>query len=324
MKRMERSIIVLGLAALLSGAGTAASAQGYPAKLVRLVVPYAVGGPTDIVARLVAQGLSEGLKQGVIVENKAGAGGMIGGEYVAKSANDGYTLLLSGSGAVAVNQSLFKKFPYDTMRDFAPVTIAASAPTIFTVPPSLGVNSVAQFIALAKARPGQLNYASAGTGTPPHLAAELLKSQAGIDLVHVPYTARQATNAVMTGEAALLFGTPADFGLVKAGKLKALAVTNPKRFPAAPDLPTMEEAGLPGFIVTAWYALLAPARTPEDIVRRLHADTARTLASADMVKRLLGLGFEPVGSTPEQTGAFIQSEIIKWAKVIRDSGAKPE
>ena len=324
MKRIAQCIVSLGLRALLAGASVSVFAQAYPAKLIRLVVPYAVGGPTDIVARSVAQGLSESLKQTVIVENKPGAGGMIGAEFVAKSANDGYTLLLSGSGAVAVNQSLFKKFPYDTMRDFAPITIVVSAPTIFLVPPSLGVNSVAEFIALAKNKPGQLNYASAGNGTPPHLAAELLKSQAGIDLLHVPYTARQATNAVMTGEAALLFGTPADFGLVKAGKVKALAVTNPKRFPPAPDLPTMQEAGLPGFVVTAWYALLAPARTPEEIVHRLQQETARMLASPEMGKRLLGLGFEPIGNTPEQTGVFIQSEIIKWAKVIKDSGAKPE
>lgn len=324
MKRMARGIVFLGLAVLLGGAGAPAWAQAYPAKLVRLVVPYAVGGPTDIVARSVAQGLSEGFKQTVIVENKPGAGGMIGAEYVARSSNDGYTLLLSGSGAVAVNQSLFKKIAYDTMRDFAPITIVVSAPTIFIVPPSLGVSSVADFIALAKSRPGQLNYASAGNGTPPHLGAELLKSQAGINLVHVPYTARQATNAVMTGEAALLFGTPADFGLVRAGKLKALAVSTRKRFAAAPELPTMEEAGLPGFEVTAWYALLAPAGTPQEIVQRLHAESARILASPELAKRLLGLGFEPVGSTPEQTGAFIQSEIVKWAKVIRDSGAKPE
>lgn len=324
MKRIALCIMSLGLAALLAGASATASAQAYPTKLIRLVVPYAVGGPSDIVARSVAQGLGDSLKQTVIVENKPGAGGMIGGEYVAKSSNDGYTLLLSGSGAVAVNQSLFKKFPYDTMRDFAPITIVVSAPTIFLVPTSMGVNSVAEFIALAKTKPGQLNYASAGNGTPPHLAAELLKSQAGIDLVHVPYTARQATNAVMSGEAGLLFGTPADFGLVKAGKVKALAVTNPKRFSAAPELPTMQEAGLPGFVVTAWYALLAPARTPDEIVRRLQDETARMLASQDMARRLLGLGFEPIGNTPAEAGAFIQTEIIKWAKVIKDSGAKPE
>ena len=311
-------------AALLAGAITSAWAQSYPAKVVRVVVPYAAGGPTDIVARLVSQGMSDAWKQAVIVENKPGAGGMIGTEYVAKASADGYTLLISGSGPVVVNQSLFKKMPYDTVKDFAPITELVSAPTILVVPPSLGVNSLRELIALAKAKPGQLNYASAGNGTPPHLAGELLKSMAGVDIVHVPYSAQQASNAVMGGQVALLFETPTASANAKAGRVKALSVSTAKRFAGAPELPTVAEAGLPGFEVTAWYGMLAPTGTPGEVIKRVYAETQRILAVPDVKTRMLTLGFEPVGNTPGEFAAFIRAEIAKWSKVIRESGVKPE
>jgi len=323
MKSMT-SMRLLAIAASLVWATTPAWAQTYPAKVVRVVVPYAAGGPTDIVARLVSQGMSDAWKQPVIVENKAGAGGMIGTEYVAKASADGYTLLISGSGPVVVNQSLYKKMPYDTVKDFAPITELVSAPTILVVPSSLGVNSLRELIALAKAKPGQLNYASAGNGTPPHLAGELLKSMAGVDIVHVPYSAQQASNAVLSGQVAMLFETPTASNAARAGKVKALAVSTAKRFAGAPELPTMAEAGLPGFEVTAWYGLLAPTGTPGEIVKRVYAETQTILALPEVKKRMLTLGFEPVGNSPEQFAGFIHSEIAKWSKVIRESGVKPQ
>ena len=299
-------------------------AQTYPTKVVHIVVPYAAAGPTDIAARLVSQGLGEALKQPFIVENKPGAGGMIGTEYVAKAAADGYTLLISGSGPVVVNQALFKKMPYDTVRDFVPITKLVSAPTILVVPASLPVNSLAELIALAKAKPGQLNYASAGNGTPPHLAAELMKSMAGVDIVHVPYAAAQASNAVLSGQVSLLFETPAAQSAARAGKVKALAVSTAKRFFGMPEVPTMAEAGLPGFEVDAWYGLLAPAGTPGEIIKRVYGEVQKILALPETSKRMAALGFEPVGNTPEQFGSFIHAEIAKWNKVIAESGVKPE
>ena len=312
------------VAASLVGACTAAWAQTYPTKMIRVVVPYAAGGPTDIVARLISQSMGDAWKQPVVVENRPGAGGMIGTEYVSKASADGYTLLISGSGPVVVNQSLFKKMSYDTVKDLAPITALVSSPTVLIVPPSLGVNSVSELIALAKAKPGQLNYASAGNGTPPHLAGELLKSMAGVDIVHVPYSAQQATNAVLSSQVAMLFETPAALSFARAGKVKAIAVSTAKRFAGAPELPTVAEAGLPGFEVTAWYGLLAPTGTPGEVIKRIYAEAQRILALPEVKNRMLTLGFEPVGNTPEQFGAFIHTEIAKWAKVIRESGVKPE
>jgi len=313
----------LGVLLFVIGAQTGL-AQTYPTKVVHIVVPYAAAGPTDIAARLVSQGLGEALKQPFIVENKPGAGGMIGMEFAAKAAPDGYTLTISGIGPVVVNQALFKKMPYDTVRDFAPITKLISAPTILVVPASLPVNSLADLIALAKAKPGQLNYASAGNGTPPHLAAELMKSMAGLDIVHVPYAAAQASNAVLSGQVSLLFETPAAQSAARAGKVKALAVSTSKRFFGMPELPTMAEAGLPGFEVDAWYGLLAPAGTPGEVIRRVYAEVQKILALPETGKRMASLGFEPVGNTPEQFGASIHAEIAKWNKVIRESGVKPE
>jgi len=322
MKQWKRFIAVP--VALAAVAAQGALAQAYPNKLIRVVVPYAAGGPTDIAARLVSQGMSEAWKQPVIVENRPGAGGMIGTELVAKAPADGYTLLISGSGPVVVNQALFKKMPYDTVRDFAPITKLVSAPTILVVPASLPVSSLAELIALAKAKPGQLNYASAGNGTPPHLAGALLNSMAGLDIVHVPYTAQQASNALLAGQVQLLFETPAAQSAARAGKVKALAVSTAKRFFGMPELPTMAEAGLPGFEVDAWYGLLAPTGTPGEVVRRLYGEVQKILALPETTRRMATLGFEPVGNTPEQFGSFIHAEIAKWNKVILESGVKPE
>ena len=305
---------------------TAAHAQpAYPQKQIRMVVPFPPGGGTDILARLFGQKMSETLGQQIIIDNRGGAGGTIGTDIAAKAPPDGYTLILV-SGSHAINPGLYQKLPYDSVNDFAPITQIATSPGILVVNPSLPVKSVKDLIALARAKPGQINYASAGSGTPPHLAGELFKVMAKIDMVHVPYKGNApAFTDVIGGQVSLIFPTmPSAMPFIKSGKLRPIAVTSAKRSPAAPDIPTIAESGLPGYEATSWYGILAPARTPPQIVARLHEVLVSIIGAPDMKDKLAAQGLDPVGNTPQQFAAVIKSEIVKWAKVVKASGAKPE
>jgi len=305
---------------------TAAHAQpAYPQKPIRMVVPFPPGGGTDILARLFGQKMSETLGQQIIIDNRGGAGGTLGTDIAAKAAPDGYTLILV-SGSHAINPGLYQKLPYDSVSDFAPITQIATSPGILVVNPSLPVKSVKDLLALARAKPGQINYASAGSGTPPHLAGELFKVMAKIDMVHVPYKGNApAFTDVIGGQVSLIFPTmPSAMPFIKSGKLRPIAVTSAKRSPAAPDIPTIAESGLPGYEATSWYGILAPARTPPQIVARLHEVLVSVIGAPDMQDKLAAQGLDPVGNTPQQFAAVIKSEIAKWAKVVKASGAKPE
>jgi len=303
-------------------ASATALAQSYPAKPVRVVVPYPPGGPTDIVARVVSQKLTEQTGQQFLVENRAGAGGNIGAEAVARAPADGYTLLVATT-AHAINPSLFKQLGYDLQKDFAPVSQLTGGPLVIVANPSLPAKDVRELIALAKAKPGALNFASSGNGQSTHLSAELFSSMAGIKMNHVPYKgSAPALTDVIAGQADLMFDTMLSaMPQVKTGKLKALAVTSAARSPAAPDLPTVAESGLPGYEAIAWNGLLAPAGTPKDVVATLNAELKRTLELPEIRERFAAQGFGAAWSPPEKFSAFIQAELAKWAKVVKASGA---
>ncbi len=311
------------LALMLATAG--ASAQGYPTKPIRLVVPYPAGGPLDIMARAIGQKLTEAWKQPVVVDNRAGAGGNIGADFVAKSAPDGYTLLMGAVATHAINPSLYSKIPYDPVKDFAPVALVAQVPNILVVNPAVPAKTVRELIALARAQPGTLNFGSGSTGSTGHLAGELFNTMAGVKMVHIPYKgAAPATADLLGGQVQLMFDNLASaLPNVKAGKLRALAVTTLARSPAIPELPTIAESGLPGFDLTTWFGLLVPAGTPPEIVARLNAEIVRALDAKDMRERLEKMGAEPLSNnTPERFAAFIRSEAAKYARVVKDSGAK--
>jgi tripartite-type tricarboxylate transporter receptor subunit TctC len=301
-------------------------AQPYPAKPIRLIVPYPPGGGTDIVGRIVAQKLSESLGQQVVVDNRGGATGSIGAELASKSPPDGYTILMGNIAPNAINVSLQPKLPYDPVADFAPVSLAAATPNILVVHPTLPVKTVKELIALAKMRPGELNYPSAGVGSSSHLAGELLAILTGIKIVHIPYKGGgPAMIDTISGEMQMMFATmPAAMPHVKAGRVRPVAVTTAKRSGTLPELPTIAETGIKGYEASTWYGVLAPAKTPRPIVERLHGEIVRMLAVPDMRERLAAQGFEPVGSTPEEFAAYIKSEIVKWGKVIRTAGIKAE
>ena len=313
-------------ALLLAALSAAAHADVYPSRPIRFVVAFPPGGGTDIIARSIAQKLSERLSQQVLVDNRPGAGGNIGTDIVAKSAPDGYTMLMGSAGPLAINASLFQTMPFDPQRDLAPVTLAASTPNVLVVNPSLKVATVKELVALAKASPGRINFASSGFGTPAQLAGELFNSMAGVKLVHVPYKgAAPALADLLGGQVQLMFSTmPPALPHVKDGKLRALAVTSLKRSPAAPDLPTLDEAGLSGFEANTWHGVVLPAGTPTPVVTTLNREIVAILHQPDVVERLSSQGAEPVGSTPEEFAAYIRSETLKWAKVVRESGAKAE
>ena len=298
----------------------------YPSKPIRLVVPFPPAGPTDVVARLVGQKLAERWNQQVVVENRAGAGGTIGAELVARTAADGYTLLMGSTANMAVNVTLYAKLSYDPMKDFVPVNLAAITPNLMVVNPSLPVANVREFIALAMAKPASINYASGGSGTPSHLAAELFKTMAGIQMNHIPYKGSiPALTDVMGGQVTLMFDSmPSALPLVKSGRLKALAQTGAKRSASVPELPTIGESGLPGYEVAGWFGLFAPAGTPRDIVTKLSNEITLVLNLPDVKERYSLLGAEPGPGNPAEFAQFLASEIAKWAKVIRDSGAKAE
>ena len=321
-RRDEKARVAVA-ALLLALAGTA-SGQ-YPTKPVRFIVPSAAGGGTDIIARAISLKLSESLGQQFVVDNRPGAGQMIGIELAARSPADGHTILMAAS-TLAINPIMYKKVPYDPLRDFAPITQAATLANVIVVHPSLPVKSIAELIAYAKQRPGQLNFASAGIGTSPQMSIELLKSMAGIDMVHSPYKGTAPGVVDLLAGQVLVMAPNALTALphIKAGKLRALAVTSARRSEGLPDVPTVAESGLPGYDSTQWYGVLAPAGTPRDIVARLHDEIVRALRDAEVGKRLAADGAEPVGSSPEEFAAFIKSESEKWAKVAQAAGIKPE
>ena len=319
-----RTVSVLA-GAVLAAAAPAALAQAYPAKPVRMIAASSPGSAVDIVARIVAQKLGEQLGQQVIVDNRAGAGGNLGAELAAKAVPDGYTLFM-GTPAHAINTGLYSKLNYDLMRDFAPVSQVTSGQYVIVVHPSLPVKSVKELIALARARPGALNYASAGNGNATHLAGELFDSTARVKLVHVPYKGSgPALTDLVGGQVHLMFcNLTAALPQVRSGRIRALAVTGQTRAAAAPDLPTVIEAGVPGYVVISWFGVLVPAATPRELVNRLNADLARAMGASDIRERLAGEGAEPTVGTPAQFAAFIKNEIAQWTKVIRDAGIKAE
>ena len=320
MKRILQRVLP-GLLAVLSAG---ASAQTYPNHPIRLVVPFPPGGTTDILAREVGERLTATLGQTVVIDNRPGAGGNIGADIVAKAAPDGYTLLMATVGTHAINASLYRKLPYDHIKDFAPVVLVAGVPNVLEVTPSLPVHSVAELIKLAKEKPGQLNFASSGNGTSIHLSGELFKTMAGVDMTHVPYKGSAfALTDLIAGQVQLMFDNlPSSLPHIKAGKLRAIAVTSAQRAPALPDVPTIAESGLPGFEASAWFGIVAPAGTPPAIVNRINAEVNQWLHSPEAADKLLAQGAIAAGGTPEQFVAHIRAETDKWAKVVKASGAK--
>jgi len=322
---MIRSIARMAAGALLAAFALLSHAQApFPSKPIRIVVPFPAGGTTDILARAVAQKLTETMGQTVVVDNRPGAGGNIGAELVAKSPPDGYTLLMGTVGTHAINASLYAKMPYDHVRDFAPVILVAGVPNVLVVNPSVPANNVQELIAYIKANPGKVNFASSGSGTSIHLAGELFKTMAGVSMTHVPYKgSAPAVTDLLGGQVQLMFDNlPSALPQIKAGKLRALAVTSAQRASALPDVPTVAEAGLPGFDATSWFGLLAPAGTPKDVVAKLNAEVAKWLASPEAREKLASQGAIAAGQSPEDFTRHIAAETAKWQKVVKESGAK--
>ena len=327
MRVLSRRIIA-ALACVLAGGVSLAplpgSAQAYPTKPIRLVVPFPPGGSLDVVARAIGQKLTEAWGQPVVIDNRPGAGGNIGADLVAKSAPDGYTILEGALSTHAVNVSLYRKMPYDPIKDFAPITLVATTPNVLVLSPTLPVNSVSELIAYAKARPGALSFGSGSNGSAGHLAGELFKAEAGVDMVHIPYKGgAPALQALLAGDTQLMFDNLANSTpQLKAGRLKALAVTTARRSALIPELPTLAETGLPGFDIYTWWGFMAPAGTPKEIIAKWNAEVTRILATPEMKAFFAQQGAEPAPTTPEQFAALIRSEIPKYAKIVKDSGAK--
>jgi len=310
------------LSALLTCVVASAAAQDYPNRPVRMVVPYAAGGGVDIVARAVSQELAKGIGQPVIVENRTGAGSNIGSDFVAKAAPDGYTLLMA-SPANAINMSLYRKMPYDTQRDLAPVALVGAVPSVLVVNPALPAKTVAELVALAKEKPGSLNYGSGGSGTSEHLSAEMFKSLAAIDLVHVPYKGgANAMTDVIGGQLSLMFTNMLGaMPHIRSGKLKAIAIADSRRSPSLPEVQTFAEAGFKDFEVLVWWGVMAPARTPAPVVTYLNREIVAALGAPELRERLDGMGARIIGGTPEQFGVFVAAEIVRWARAVQVSGA---
>lgn len=321
----QRTWLLFMVVAFTAPAGESFAQAGYPNKPVHLIVPSSAGGGTDIVARIIQPKLSERLGQPVVIDNRPGAGTMIGIEIAAKSAPDGYTVLM-GLSTLAINSAIYRKVPYDPGRDFAPITQLISSPAFLVVHPSLPVKTVKELIAFARARPGQLNYASAGTGTYPHMSMELFLSMAKIRMEHIPYKGTgPAMIDMLAGQTATMIATIlTGIPHIRSGRLRGLGITSAKRSPVAPEIPTIAEAGLPGYEAVQWYGALAPARTPPEIVARLNRELTAILQMPDVRKRFAGDGTDPVGSTPEQFRSYIQSELVKWAKVAKSAGITPQ
>lgn len=313
---------VIALCALASA--PAFGADAYPSKPVRIVVAYTPAGTTDILARAIGQKLTEAWGQSVIVDNRPGANGNIGTEYAAKATPDGYTLLMTTAAPHGVNPGLYRKLGFDAVKDFAGISLVATVPNVLVVNNSVPVKDVKELIAHLRANPGKVNFGSPGYGSTGHMSTELFMSMTGTKMNHVPYKGDAGVLAdVMAGQISLSFSNmPAYTPQIKAGRIRALAVSTTKRSPAAPDIPTMAEAGVPGYVAVAWFGLLAPAKTPRDLVDKLSAETARILKMPDVNSRLSDLGAEPVGSTPAQFDAHIKAEIVKWAKLIEDANVE--
>jgi len=322
--RMTRSpIATLALLFLASAAPVAAQGAGaYPTKPVRLIVPWPAGGGTDIISRIIMQRMSESMGQPIVIDNRAGASGIIGSELVAKAAADGYTLLMGNTATNATNASVYRKLPYDPIVDFAPVSLAANSPYLMSINPAVAAKSVKEFIALAKARPGQLNFGSGGSGSAPHLAAALFNHLAGINVVHVAYKGGAAhTPALLANEVQVTFTNPPEvMPFIKAGKLRGLAVTSPQRWATMPELPTVAEAGVAGYEFTIWWGVLAPARTPEATVNALHAEIRKAVLAPDIKEKLNVQGVDAVGGPPQEFTALIKREVAKWKVVAKDAG----
>jgi len=321
MSNISRVALLL-IASLAAGASLA---QDYPSKPVRIVVPFSPGGSTDALARIVGQKLTERSGQPVIIENRAGAGGNIGAEQVARSAPDGYTLLLGGVPH-AISASLYSRLPYDLARDLAAIAEIASFPSAIVLHPSLPANSASELIALARARPGRLSFGSAGNGSPNHLSLELFQTMAGVRMVHVPYKGSgQLVGDLLAGQVQLAsMGLPVAVPHVQSGKLRAIAVTGAARSSLLPEVPTLSEAALPGFEVTSWYGVFGPAGLPADIVVKLNSEIGSAVTAPEVKERLAALGAEPSVKAPDQFGRYVRQEIARWAKVVKDSGAKAE
>ncbi len=320
-----RSLLAIAATLLALGLAGPVHAQAWPERSVRFLVGFAAGGPTDLAARTFAAKMSETWGQQMVVENRGGAGGMVAAEAAAKAAGDGYTLLLCGI-AHAISQGLYKKLPYDSKRDFAPISMIGTTPNILVINPAVPARTVTEFIAFLKANPGRANYGSSGVGASPHLTMELFKAAAGVDLVHVPYKGSSMAMAdLYAGNIVAIFDNlPAQIGPVKSGKLRALGVTSAKRSALLPEVPTIAEAGLPGFEVVVWYGVCAPAATARAIQAKLEADIMRAVASVDLQKRLLDQGVEAQPMSALQFAAYMQAETDKWARAIKGAGIQPE
>jgi tripartite-type tricarboxylate transporter receptor subunit TctC len=302
-------------------AGSAAAQAPYPSRPITMVVGFAPGGGTDTASRIIAKKLGENLGQSVLVENKAGAGGNIATDYVVKAPADGYTILLASVGAMAITPHLLPKPPYDPLRDLAPITMAVVFPNVLVVHPSVPANTLAEFVALAKAKPGAINYGSSGIGNAGHLAGELFRMVAKIDIVHVPYKGGgPATTDLLGGQIAAVFATPASVvGHIKAGRLRALATTGAQRSPAMPEVPTIAESGYPGYEATNWYAYVAPAKTPKEILVRLNQELVTALAAPEVHEQLLSHGLEPMSGTSEALAKYIEREYATWGRVVKEA-----
>jgi len=326
MTRHAKRCAALALAVSAIAAAAPALGQEYPARPIRFVLGFAPGGASDTMARAIGTRLSEGLGQPVVIDNRAGAGGNIAAEIVAHSIPDGYTMFLGNNGVLAVNVSLYPKLPFDPVKDFAPVILIASQPNVLVVHPAVAAKSVKELVALLKSKPGQFNYASPGAGTTGHLAAELFKTMAGVSYTIIPFKGGgPAALAMLSGETQFTFATALSVqGHIKSGKLRALAVTTAKRSPSFPDLPTVAEAGVPGFDAITWHGVVVPARTPQAVIARLNREFNKLLQTAEIRERLFALGSDIIGGEPKQLTEYMRVEIPRWAKVIKESGARPE
>lgn len=326
--RLDRRTVLAGGAAALAMPfiGSASAQAQWPNKPVKVIVPFAPGGTTDILGRLMSQKLSEELGQQFVVENKAGAGGNIGADMAAKSDPDGYTFVIGTPGPHVINQYIYKNQPFDGVKDLAPVIVIARVPNLISINPNVKANNLKEFIALAKAQPGKMSYASPGNGSTGHVATELLKSMAGIDLVHVPYRGSAlALTDVIGGRVEMsLDNLPAVQPHVEGGKLRPLAVTTAKRWPEMPDVPTVDEAGVPGYEASSWFTIAAPAKTPAAIIARVNKSVNAYMTDKDMIARMRKLGADPVGGSPEDMGKLMAEENVKWKKAIEFAGLKPE
>lgn len=322
-QRRRLALAAVSALGLLALAPLSAHAQAYPSKPITIIVPFSAGGATDILARVVGQYMAKDLGQPVIVDNRAGAGGNIGTQAVARATPDGYTILMGTVGTHAINQSLYGKLPFDPIKDFAPLTRVALVPNLLVANPAQPFKTVKEMLAYAKANPGKVTFGSSGSGSSIHLSGELFKHMAGVDIQHVAYRgSAPAVNDLLGNHIAVMFDNmPSAIGHVKSGKLRPLAVTTPKRSPALPDVPTIAEAGVPGYEATSWFGLLAPAKTPAPVIAKLNASILKALADPDVKKQLMEQGAEPHPETPEQFAEFIGAETAKWGKIVKQSGA---